>query len=491
MMKMLSRFWILLALVMEIHPKCIHDLIAAPQISSSFHLQVYKEEERNKRAKDDSNEPHFQPIRVHVEYHQVNELDSTMKAGLKNIVAKAVAKMDKILSVIPIQGSLLLKRVEACPVVIRSGINKGKCARMKKGYRGESCLEILQIPDDHLEGLSLYNATYNKPLEEVFLFGTGVNNTDLILYVTALTTKLCLAYNETVTAYASHCQVDHSGRPVAGLINFCPFALKKFWTREHFLYQIALHELLHVLGFSNKLFSHYQHCTGTVCQVYTDPVRSVDGVMRLVTYNVVNYTQHHFGCFSEPEFGAPLEAASYGSLKVASHWDSRRMHTSLMTALIDQSQLVLDPITLSVFQDTGWYQVDFQHADRMMWGRGAGCTFGSEDECLEDPVHFCSNNSSGCHYLRYDKAVCDSSKTNNKCGVYTAFLQGSCVEDMPDKSSDLEIFSSSSRCVLSSISKVEQSTEKKGQCYRHRCLSDGSVEIQMNAVTGSFVTGAI
>lgn len=54
--------------------------------------------------------------------------------------------------------------------------------------------------------------------------------------------------------------------------------------------------------------------TGTACQVYTDPVRSVDGVMRLVTYNVVNYTQHHFGCFSEPEFGAPLEAASYGSV---------------------------------------------------------------------------------------------------------------------------------------------------------------------------------
>lgn len=65
---------------------------------SSFICTVYKEGERNKRTKDDSNEPHFQPIRVHVEYHQVNELDSTMKAGLKNIVAKAVARMDKILS---------------------------------------------------------------------------------------------------------------------------------------------------------------------------------------------------------------------------------------------------------------------------------------------------------------------------------------------------------------------------------------------------------
>ena len=41
-----------------------------------------------------------------------------------------------------------------------------------------------------------------------------------------------------VIAFASHCRVDQAGRPIAGLVNFCPFTLMRSRLTEQFLYMV-------------------------------------------------------------------------------------------------------------------------------------------------------------------------------------------------------------------------------------------------------------
>lgn len=47
--------------------------------------------------------------------------------------------------------------------------------------------------------------------------------------------------------------------------------------------------------------------TDGVCETAPAPIRSVEGQLRLVTPTVVSQTQEHFGCYTEADFGGPLE----------------------------------------------------------------------------------------------------------------------------------------------------------------------------------------
>lgn len=48
-----------------------------------------------------------------------------------------------------------------------------------------------QIPDDHLEGLSLWTETGSEPSEVVFPNGVGLADTDIVLYLKAEHTVAC------------------------------------------------------------------------------------------------------------------------------------------------------------------------------------------------------------------------------------------------------------------------------------------------------------
>ena len=81
----------------------------------------------------------------------------------------------------------------------------------------------------------------------------GVDNTDLVIYVT-YTDNECASDGSTL-AWASTCNLDQYGRPIAGTINFCPSALgNMFWK---FDIGVVLHEMLHILVMSNSLFPYF------------------------------------------------------------------------------------------------------------------------------------------------------------------------------------------------------------------------------------------
>ena len=62
-----------------------------------------------------------------------------------------------------------------------------------------------------------------------------------------------------------------------------------------------------------------------------------------------------------------------------SHWHPALMLGSLMTPGVGPPEVTrLDLMTLAALQDTGWYKVNFSAADDLVWGRGAGCVFGTQ-----------------------------------------------------------------------------------------------------------------
>lgn len=100
-----------------------------------------------------------------------------------------------------------------------------------------------------------------------------------------------LSLQSSILAYAAHCQTDSEGRPLAGTMVICRETLSmEKYTHEHFvqvtvsvfeksellknrniqiafalcyfvLVQTVIHELFHVLGFSQELFSRWKDCS--------------------------------------------------------------------------------------------------------------------------------------------------------------------------------------------------------------------------------------
>lgn len=51
----------------------------------------------------------------------------------------------------------------------------------------------------------------------------------------------------------------------------------------------------------------------------------------------------------------------------------------------------LDEMTLSVFEDSGWYKVNYEYAEDFPWGKGQGCQFGDKKSCQDNAEFFCNS----------------------------------------------------------------------------------------------------
>lgn len=41
----------------------------------------------------------------------------------------------------------------------------------------------------------------------------------------------------------------------------------------------------------------------------------------------------------------------------------------------DADNIVISKISLALFEDSGWYGVDYSYADELFWGKNQGCAF--------------------------------------------------------------------------------------------------------------------
>ncbi|XP_047668344.1 leishmanolysin-like peptidase 2 [Tachysurus fulvidraco] len=414
---------------------------------------------------------------------------------LEAAVSDAISAVAKLIAVQRVSRKLLLNRDinKFCRFIWRNrtSTNFNKCGRASDNYQTESCLGVT-IPDDHLSGCVVYPHPDEPDLKVIKADGAGLPDTDVLLYVKAQNSDKCRA-DSSLLAYSAHCQSDSVGRPVAGVLVICrePLSMERF--SHEYMVQTVIHELFHVLGFSKELFSKWKGRSlssqmvmdsshGQV--IYTDE----SGQMRLYTPNVNKALQTHLNS-THTELGAPLENQDADSHGFSSHWEARVLQGSIMTAMLAEPTLVrIDVITLSAFQDTGWYSVNLSQAQTLLWGENEGTFFGSVSTCKRSSSFFCTGSGSGCHYLHLHKGVCQSDDYLEGCRIYKPLANGSeCWKEENETGSGPEvwtgeIFHSDSRCFLSNIIREDNfsfNASLSGRCYRHRCTERNRYQIQV------------
>ena len=127
-------------------------------------------------------------------------------------------------------------------------------------------------------------------------------------------------------------------------------------------------------------------------------------VLGIKTTKALDAYRKHFDCMGADH--VPLEnEGSPGS--AGSHWERSILGQEVMTGE-EQWEAQYSKITLALLEDSGWYEVDYDMADRLEFGRGKGCNF-IRDKCFGDDVfpEFCSvENQFGCDANGDKKVAC-------------------------------------------------------------------------------------
>ncbi|XP_029634007.1 leishmanolysin-like peptidase 2 [Octopus sinensis] len=466
---------VLLLAVARLKAECLHDKVQTTDLVQQY--LEYEQSPSETRLRRSASK--FMPIRISPFFLDFN--DVVISSLLKKVVNRAISKISQLLSVVRALNSLLLAR-SACHTKWSDGPNKHKCSGLERRYDGEYCLEIVKIPDDHLEGFSVWNRTGKEPVKTYFTSGPGVNDTDYLLYVSVKESSNCWLKDKHVIAFAGYCQTDQSGRPISGMINFCPNQLD---VDEDSMYVVAMHELFHAVGFSKSLLKKFETCKPAFedselpCISSVDSSLATSGRQRLTLPSVVRKARQHFGCSTDVDYGVLMETKD-GQL--LSHWDQRMMESSIMVPTAGLShQTVIDPITLAVFESSGWYKVNYAASDKFLWGKGAGCKFGLAETCVNDTEFFCSGSEEGCHFLHKDKATCQSGIFLEPCGIFQSKAENRCsISDKTSLKAYGEIFSHRSRCFYSNLtSDISSAYEMKGMCYEYRCRGRHKIDIRV------------
>ncbi|XP_037539154.1 leishmanolysin-like peptidase 2 [Nematolebias whitei] len=267
-----------------------------------------------------------------------------------------------------------------------------------------------------------------------------------------------------VLAYAVHCQTDPWGRPVAGVVVLCRDGLTGDTYDHRTTVQTVIHELFHALGFSKDLFSTWRDCSssyqgGAPCSPRGKVIHSDEsGQVRVYTPSIISALQKHL-VSTDPELGGPLENLDGSAGRGSSHWESRVLQGSIMTAVLgDPTTVRIDPVTLAALQDTGWYRVNQSRAQSLVWGDSGGASFGSLSTCKHNSsTFFCTGSGVGCHFLHLHKGACQTDPYLEGCRVYKPIQnQSKCWRKETIRQSDEEsgeVFGFDSRCFFSSLTR--------------------------------------
>ncbi|KAK7909623.1 hypothetical protein WMY93_014307 [Mugilogobius chulae] len=360
-----------------------------------------------------------------------------------------------------------------------------RCGHANKTYRNETCLDVT-IPDEHLEACVIYPEPDSAHSTVLRPEGAGLPDTDFLLYLHVRATDKCRAEPD-VQAYAVHCQTNSDGRPLAGVVVICREKLTGAAYNHHSTVQTLIHELFHALGFSKTLFGSWRDCSTSShlgCSLRAKMIRpDASGQMRIYTPSVTSSLQKHLRT-NDSDLGGPLENKDAGPSGISSHWESRLMQGSIMTAVLgDPSTVRIDPVTLAALQDTGWYTADLKRAQLLIWGEGQGNRFGSPSTCKHDSAFFCSGSGFGCHYLHLHKGQCQSDPYLDGCHIYKPVQNGSeCWVTGNVQLAAQEVFGSDSRCFFSTLSKqsLVMNSSVVGHCYKHKCTGFNKYQIQVH-----------
>jgi len=303
-------------------------------------------------------ESDWQPLRIHIEYIDL-DVDSDQEDVLKNQIIKGAVEY--------YESALKVKRLTSNLVL--AGIDE--------------CIDV-SVPEEHQT--------------------TGVD-ADVILYVTAS------SGDSSVVGWASYCANDvATGQPLAGQFHIETTYWDSFSTED--LLSTTIHEIAHVLAFNPSLYSDWRKSNGSkysTSELYSIGTTRGVSTITLITPKIQAYARSHFGCSTLN--GVELESSG-GSGTVGAHWEKRIMYNDYMVADADIQDVAYSEITLAVFEDSGWYSPDYDYTTALEFGKGDGCGF-ITTKCVVNSTPqfdvFC-NDSTGkpaCDFQHLSKGSCN------------------------------------------------------------------------------------
>lgn len=283
-------------------------------------------------------------------------------------VLSAVAKVKR-----PVEGNLVLPRLCSTYYVAASGRRfPDRCGQV---------LPISTCGPFAREDPELYGPYQTCPYSfydcNSGAGGSGLPDTDFVLYVTAVDSASC--YDGTV-ATGGFCSLElDTGRPLAGFANFCPHGISTNRTDFGAQLDTAVHEILHGVVMSNELFPKYIDSEG---QPYRNGPTSTGptGHKTVITPRVRDVVRRHFDCPSA--MGAPVEDDG-GDGTISSHWESRYFENEIMQGASSRTnRQVLSKLTLALMADSGWYIPNMSAGGELAYGYKKGCGFLTESCAL-------------------------------------------------------------------------------------------------------------
>ena len=167
-------------------------------------------------------------------------------------------------------------------------------------------------------------------------------------------------HNIDASAFPIVLNSDH--RPILGAVYLgsgIDFSRENYMT---YFTSLLLHEISHILAFNIDLFPYFTNGNNILNKVI------INGKERtlLSSSNVLKYAKGHFGC--ESLTGVELENQG-GENSIGSHWESRIMIGDYMISQ-DYPEIVISDISLAVFEDSGWYNVNYYTGGLFKTGKG-------------------------------------------------------------------------------------------------------------------------
>jgi len=454
----------------------------------------------------------WEPLRIHMDtsdlakhYFEASG-NKTLKRITSSILPLAIKVLSKHLHVIRVNGNLKIT-----PVCLDEILGQPCCSYDERCHWAANTCADVAVPDSHKT--------------------VGIPDADFVIYLTA---------NEggdgQVLATGVTCKVDQHDRPLAGQVKI---NLKSFTgdLPTNYLVSAFTHEISHALGWTHDSFIKFRDENGDIrSNVITTKSALGKTISLLSTPAITKYVRSYFGCDSL----AGMELEDQGGPGTASSHPERRIFPeSYMSGATeaDLSNYIIDGMALTVFQDSGWYQVkNLDQAGRLSFGRGMGCRvpthkcndWGAEANargmfCSQQNQTFCSGNNK--HVLGYcglaqysgelpsmfqyfsDPTSGGRIQIADFCPRVSQYSNGDCTD--PDNT-DGEYAGSGNqvgthaRCFMSSLSarrwwhRGPSLRTPQAQCFRRSCTADalqihvGSRTVACpvsNHATSAFVDG--